>query len=90
MMTRVIARGTITPATTAPLTPDCDVGAGCACVGDGDGGVDFGCGRVGDGDGGVNFGCGRVGDGGDSVGSGCARVGDDTEKKEVPASWYIS
>ena len=67
MMTRVIARGTITPATTAPLTPDCDVGSGCVRVGDGDGSMDFGCGRVGDGDGGVD--------------SGCARVGNDTEKK---------
>ena len=40
----------------------------------------------------VGSGCARVGDGdGDgSAGSGCARVGDDTEKKEVPASWYIS
>ena len=40
----------------------------------------------------VGSGTARVGDGdGDaSVGSGCARAGNDTEKKEVPASWYIS
>ena len=42
--------------------------------------VGSGIARVGDGD----------GDGDASVGSGCARTGNDTEKKEVPASWYIS